>query len=113
MFTKKENCLDCIGCVWYYFQAEDYDTQIVSSQIFNDAAKVIQSTFDNQVSTKGRTFSVSITNISSLPNSMEMSYLSALYAAHTKDKAEKAEKKAKAVAIAGTVVAKAFARNKF
>ena len=98
--------------MWYYFQAEDYDTQIVSSQIFNDAAKVIQSTFDNQVSTKGRTFSVSITNISSLPNSMEMSYLSALYAAHTKDKAEKAEKKAKAVAIAGTVVANACARNK-
>jgi hypothetical protein len=99
--------------VWFYFQAEDYETQIVSSQIVNDAAKVIQSTFNNQVSTKGRTFSVSITNISTLPNSMEMSYLSALYAAHTKDKAEKAEKKAKAVAIAGTVVAKACAHNKF
>ena len=72
MFTKKEKSLDCIGIIWQYFQADDYGTQVTFSQIFLDAATVIQSTFNNRISSPDRTFSVSITNITTLPNSIEM-----------------------------------------
>jgi hypothetical protein len=85
---------------------------VASSQIFLDSATVIQTTFDNQISSPGRTFSVSITNISTVPNSIEMSFLSSLWAAHTKDRLEKVERKAKAKAIAANVVSSYCARNK-